>query len=87
LVVAAVTESRPDTRSTDDPLLVEDIRSRHWQHPKGEAMESGQIKAAMQETALYLRWHHGHQAERKAHPKIKVREDFQIQSMIPLEIA
>lgn len=50
-------------------------------------MESGQIKAAMQETALYLRWHHGHQAERKAHPKIKVREDFQIQSMIPLEIA
>jgi hypothetical protein len=67
--------------------LVEDIRSRHWQHPKGEAIESGQIEAAMQETALYLRWHHGHQAERKTRSKIKVREDFQIQSMIPFKNA
>ena len=33
-------------------------------------MGSGEIKAALQETALYLRRHHGHQAERKAHPKI-----------------
>src|SRR5205814_9972649 len=61
---------RPDTRSTDDPSLVEDIGSRHWQHPKGEAIWSGEIKAAPQETALDLRRHHGHQAERKAHSKI-----------------
>ena len=50
-------------------------------------MGSGEIKAALQETALYLRRHHGHQAERKAHPKIQVGEDFQIHSMIAFEIA
>src|SRR5262245_32173813 len=61
---------RPDARSADDPLLVEDIGSRHWQHPKGEAMESGEIKAALQETALYLRRHNGHQPEQKVQPKI-----------------
>ena len=33
-------------------------------------MRSGEIKAALQETALDLRRHHGHQAEQKAHPKI-----------------
>ena len=42
-------------------------------------MGSAEIKAAPQETDLYLRRHHGHQAERKAHPKIWVEEDFQIQ--------
>ena len=50
-------------------------------------MESGEIKAAQQETALYLRRQHGYQAERKAHPKIEVGEDFQIQSAITFEIA
>src|SRR4051794_24235497 len=75
---------RPDTRSTDDPSLVEDVGGRHWQHPKGG---SGEIKAAVQETALYLRRHHGHQAIRKAHPKIYVGEDFQIQLMIAFKIA
>ena len=33
-------------------------------------MESGEIKAALQETALYLRRHHGHQSEQKVQPKI-----------------
>jgi hypothetical protein len=32
-------------------------------------MGSGEIKAAQQEPTLYLCRHHGHQAERKAHPK------------------
>ena len=50
-------------------------------------MGNGEIKAAPQETALYLRRHHGHQAERKAHPKIQVAEDFQIQLVIAFEIA
>src|SRR6516165_11405455 len=44
--------ARPDTRSTDDPSLVEEIGGRHWQHPKGEAMGSGEIKAAPQKTPL-----------------------------------
>ena len=50
-------------------------------------MASGEIKAALQEPALYLSRNHGHQAERKAHPKIQVGEDFQIQSVIAFEIA
>ena len=50
-------------------------------------MESGEIKAALQEKALYLRRHHGHQPEQKVQPKIKVGEDFQIQSVIAFEIA
>jgi hypothetical protein len=50
-------------------------------------MGSGEIKTALQESAFYLRRHHGHQAERKAHSKIYVGEDFQIQSMIAFEIA
>ena len=71
----------------DDPSLVEDIDSRHWQHPERAAIGSGEIKAAQHETALYLGRHHRYQAERKAHPKIQVGEDFQIQSAIAFEIA
>src|SRR6185312_17403929 len=61
---------RSDTRSKDEPSLVEEIGGRHWQHPKGETMGSGEIKAALQETALHHRRHDGHEAHRKAHPKI-----------------
>jgi heme-degrading monooxygenase HmoA len=59
---------RPDARLANDPSLVEDIGRR--QHPKGEAIESGEIKTALQETALYLRRHHGHQPEQQVQPQI-----------------